>query len=51
VKLDRDLAVLRRQDDRIVGVLSGPSGGSGGSGEKRKRECGASAASEHERTL
>ena len=47
-KLDRDLAVLRRENNGVVGILGRPGGRSG---EKREPERGASAASEHERTL
>ena len=48
MKLDRDLAVLRREDRCVVGVLGSPGGRSGKEG-KRERE--ASAASKHERIL
>ena len=42
---DDDLAVLGREDDRIVWVLGGPRGGNG---DKRKPERGASAECKHE---
>ena len=47
VKLDRNLAVLRGEDDGVV-VLGGPGGRSG---EKGEPERDASAASKHEEIL
>ena len=48
VKLDRDLAVLRGENDGVVGVLGRPGGRNG---EEGKRERDASAASKHEEIL